>query len=337
LNFISERKADHLRIAAEAGVDHRAGTGLEALRLRHRALPERDLADVDISIRLLDRPLAAPVLVSAMTGGVPEAAEVNRRLLGAAAEHGIGLTLGSGRALLEDPSLLATYRPRDVPRPPLLLANLGASQMGDADSASRLVELLGADGLSVHLNPLQEAVQPEGNVNFAGLLSRIEAVCRALPVPVVVKEVGWGISADVARLLCSAGVAAIDVAGAGGTSWSEVERHRARSERDARVAGAFASWGIGTAESLSAVRAAAPSLPIFASGGMRNGVDVAKALALGASLAGLASPVLRAATVSAEAVVVELEATIRELRISMFCIGSGSLDSLRDTPHLIAM
>jgi isopentenyl-diphosphate delta-isomerase len=205
-------------------VDHHAGTGLADVRLRHRALPERDLDTVVLDAHVLGRQLAAPLLISAMTGGTAEAESVNRRLLRAAAEHGIGLVLGSGRRLLDDASLLATYRPDGAERPPLLLANIGATHLrGKAGSAhaERLVDLLGADGLSVHLNPLQEAVQPEGDTGFAGVLDGIAAaVARLAPRPVAVKEVGFGLSgADVAALH-GAGVAAIDVAGAGGTNWA---------------------------------------------------------------------------------------------------------------------
>src|SRR4051812_28063213 len=245
LTLDSDRKAEHLRIAATGGVEHRTGTGLDAVRLRHRALPERDLEAIRMSVRVVGRELAAPLLISAMTGGVAEAAEINRRLMTAAAEHGIGLTLGSGRRLLEDPALLRTYRPPDAARPRLLLANLGAAQVVDADGparAERLVELLDADGVSVHLNPLQEAVQPEGDVAFGGVLDGIaRLVERLAPLPVMVKEVGFGLAgADVAHLR-DAGVAAVDVAGAGGTNWALVEGRR--DERSARVAAAFDDWG----------------------------------------------------------------------------------------------
>ena len=216
----SDRKSEHLRIAATDAVEHRGGTGLGRLRLRHRALPGRDLDAVGLATVVLGRPLAAPLLVSAMTGGTAEAQEVNGRLLRAAAEHGIGLVLGSGRPLIADPALLRTYRPTGADRPPLLLANLGASQVRDAGApaaAERLVELLDADGLSIHLNPLQEAIQPEGDTAFEGVLQGVEAVVRRLaPLPVIVKEVGFGLAgADVAALH-GAGVAAVDVAGAGG-------------------------------------------------------------------------------------------------------------------------
>lgn len=334
----ARRKEDHIRINLEEDVRSKGvTTGLERYRFVHQALPELDLAQVSTSCTVLGHTLGAPLLISSMTGGVTRGGAINRNLATAAQRLGIAMGLGSQRVALEHAEVSALFQVRDQAPDILLFANLGAVQLNygyGVEECVRAVEMVRADALILHLNPLQEAVQPEGNVNFAGLLERIAAVCRALPVPVVVKEVGWGISEDVARALAGAGVAAIDVAGAGGTSWSEVERHRAESAWRARVGGAFAGWGIPTAESVLAVRRAAPDVAVFASGGMRTGVEVAKALALGASLAGLASPVLRAATISAEAVVEELTAVIEELRISMFAIGAGSIEALRATPHL---
>ena len=244
------RKADHLRIAAGTDVAHAGGTGLERYRLRHRALPERDLADVSLETELLGAQLGAPLIISAMTGGTPEAEAINARLARAASVHRLALVLGSGRALLDDPAQLPTYRSAD--RPPLLLGNLGAAQVLRPDAgerAARLVELLEADGLTVHLNPVQEAVQPEGEPEFAGVAEGIAAVVAALaPLPVVVKEVGFGMDAEDVALLRDAGVAAIDVAGAGGTNWALVEGRRQTAA--ARVAGAFADWGVPTADAL---------------------------------------------------------------------------------------
>ncbi|MBI5106387.1 MAG: type 2 isopentenyl-diphosphate Delta-isomerase [Solirubrobacterales bacterium] len=323
------RKADHLRIAAGSGVTHAHGSGLDAVRLRHRALPQRDLADVSLDVDLLGRRLRAPLLVSAMTGGTGAAATVNEALAAAAAEHGIAMVLGSGRALLDDPALLPTYA--RGPRPPLLLANLGAAQLEPA-RAARLVELLGADGLSIHLNPLQEAVQPEGEPRFAGVAERIAAVVAHLaPLPVVVKEVGFGMDGEDVRLLREAGVAAVDVAGAGGTNWALVEGLRDRGA--GAVAGAFAGWGVPTVEALRDARDAAPDLPLIASGGVRDGVDAAKCLALGATAVGMARPLLIAAQAgrAAEA----LGTVLEQLRIAVWAAGAPSAaalgpDHLRD-------
>jgi isopentenyl-diphosphate delta-isomerase len=219
----------------------------------------------------------------------------------------------------------------------LLFANLGAVQLNygyEVSECLRAIEIISADALVLHLNPLQEALQPEGNTNFAGLLDKIEVVCRELTIPVIVKEVGWGISEDVARKLAAAGVAGIDVAGAGGTSWGEVERYRAHDELVNNAAATFASWGIPTAESIGMARRGAPELTLIASGGIRTGLDVAKVIALSADAAGIAAPLLRAANVSTEALMVVLQEVIKVLRISMFCIGASNLKELKNSPFL---
>jgi isopentenyl-diphosphate Delta-isomerase len=317
------RKAEHLRIAAGADVQHAGPTGLDRVRLRHRALPERDLADVALETELLGRRVAAPLIVSAMTGGTPEAVHVNRALLRAASTHGIGLVLGSGRALLDDPDLLETYRPDPDKRPPLLLANLGAAQLGEG--AAGLVEMLGADGLVIHLNPLQEAIQPEGEPRFAGVLDAIAATVRALaPLPVAVKEVGFGLDGADVRALREAGVAAVDVAGAGGTNWALIEG--LRDVRAGTLAAAFADWGAPTAEAVAEAVAVAPGLPVIASGGLRDGVDAARCLALGASAAGLARPFLLAARSGRADEVVGT--VIEQLRIATWLAGAASAADL---------
>ncbi len=319
----SLRKAEHLRIAAGPGVQHSGGSGLDAVVLRHRALPGRDLDAVDLTTELLGARLAAPLVVSAMTGGTAEAETVNRGLARAAAEHGIALVLGSGRALLDEPGLLSTYR--SAARPPLLLANLGVVQLADRDAAPRLVELLGADGLSIHLNPIQEAVQPEGQPDFGAAIEQIAAiVARLAPLPVVVKEVGFGMDgADVAALR-DAGVAAVDVAGSGGTNWALVEGLRDPAAN--AVAQAFAGWGVPTAQALVEARAVAPELALIASGGVRDGVDVARCLALGAVAAGLARPLLIAAQEGrAEDAIAVL---VRQVRIATWATGAASCAEL---------
>jgi isopentenyl-diphosphate delta-isomerase len=327
------RKAEHLRIAGEAGVAHARSTGLEHVRLRHRALPAGALAAVSLETTLLGARLGAPLVISAMTGGTSEAAAINRRLAAAAAEHGVALALGSGRALLDDPGLLATYRPAGAARPPLLLANLGAAQMrepGAAERAERLVELLGADGLTVHLNPVQEAVQPEGQADFTGVLEGIAAVAERLrPRPVVAKEVGFGLDPEDVRLLAAAGVAAVDVAGAGGTNWALIEGRR--DTRAGAVAAAFASWGTATADALAAALAAAPELRVIASGGLWDGVDVAKCLALGAAAAGVARPFLLAA--QADRAGAAVKAVLDQLRIATWAAGAPAAAAL-GTEHL---
>jgi isopentenyl-diphosphate delta-isomerase len=316
------RKGDHLRIAAGPGVGHRAGTGLEAVRLRHRALPESDLASIDLATDLLGHQLAAPLIVSAMTGGTQEAASINDRLARAAAGTGVGMVLGSGRALLEDPDLRKTYRLGA--RPPLLLGNLGAAQV-TPERALRVIDLLDADGLSVHLNPLQEALQPEGQPRFRGVLARIAAtVERLAPAPVVVKEVGFGLDPEDVRRLHQAGVAAVDVAGSGGTNWALIEGRRDKGGPER--AEAFADWGVPTRQSLTAARSAVPDAALLASGGLRDGVDVAKCLALGARACGMARPFLVAA--QADRADEALEAVRDQLRIATWLAGAASAAAL---------
>ncbi len=335
------RKREHLRINLEEDVTGRGITnGFERYRLAHQALPELALDQVDTAVTLLGKRLAAPLIISSMTGGFAEAGALNRVLAAAAQALGLGIGTGSQRVALAGAATATSFQVRDVAPDVLLLANLGAVQLNygvTPDDCRRAVEMIGADALVLHLNPLQEAVQPGGNTDFSGLARRIAAVCRALAVPVVVKEVGWGISPETARLLADAGVAAIDVAGAGGTSWSEVEKHRAAIPRAQRVAGAFAGWGIPTAESLRLCRAAVPHLPLISSGGLRTGIDIAMALALGATAAGIAGPLLRAAARSAEALHEELLVLIEQLRIAMFCTGSGTVAELRRPGILAAL
>ena len=331
-----QRKSDHIRINLQEDVNFKhVSTGFESYRFVHCALPGFGLEDVDTSTTLLDKPLAVPLLISSMTGGTPEASAINQRLAEAAQAAGVGMGLGSQRAAIEDPALADTYRVRHIAPDILLLANLGAVQLnygyGPAE-CRRAVEMVEADALILHLNPLQEALQPEGETDFAGLLSRIESVCQVLEVPVVVKEVGWGISEQVARQLADAGVTAIDVAGAGGVSWSQVELHRATTERQRHVAAVFADWGIPTAESLLLARRGASGLPIIASGGIRDGIQIAKAIALGAAACGIAGPFLRAASQSTTAVAELIAVLVTQLRVAMFAAGAADIPALRRAP-----
>jgi isopentenyl-diphosphate delta-isomerase len=336
-NNNEQRKVDHIRINLEEDVSFRKLTnGLEDYFFMHQALPEIDLQAVDTSVTLFGKTLRTPLLISSMTGGTAEARQINRVLAEGAHEAGMAMGLGSMRAAIEDGSLAGSYDVRDVAPDIPLFANLGAVQLNYGYGLAeclRAVEMIEADALILHFNPLQEAVQPEGDGNFAELLPKIGAICSALPVPVIAKEVGWGFSERAARQLAEAGVAAIDVAGAGGTSWSQVEMYRAPTARLARVASAFIDWGIPTAVSIGYCRRAAPNLPIFASGGIKNGIEVAKCIALGATVAGLAGDFLRAADLDGVAGVVELAETITdELRVTMFAAAVTDLAALAKTP-----
>jgi len=328
---LSQRKADHIRINLERDVQSGIRTGLERYRFYHQALPELNLSDIDLGQTLFNRTVKSPLLISSMTGGTDEAAKINLTLAEAAQATGIAMGLGSQRVAIEHPETAHTFQVRRVAPDILIFANLGAIQLnygyGIAECL-RAVEMVEADALILHLNALQEALQPEGNTRFSGLLKQIEKICRQIPVPVIAKEVGWGFSERAARLLASAGVAAIDVAGAGGTSWSQVEMHRATNDSQARLAAAFVDWGIPTAESIRLVRKAAPQMIIFASGGLRSGVDIAKCIALGARLGGMASPFLRAAVHSVKEVVDLIEQTTQEIRVCMFAAGASNLQEL---------
>ncbi|MBN1221295.1 MAG: type 2 isopentenyl-diphosphate Delta-isomerase [Anaerolineae bacterium] len=334
-----QRKLDHIRINLEEDVNFRhLTTGLENYHFLHQALPELDLTEVDLSISFLGKTLKAPLLISSMTGGTEQAQLINRTLAEAAELTGIAMGVGSQRAALEDPFLADTFQVRPVAPTAVLLANLGAVQLNygyTAEHCQRAVDMIEADALILHFNALQEAVQPEGNTNFSALLVKIEQVCQALPVPVIAKEVGWGFSEDAVRRLVEAGVAAIDVAGAGGTSWTQVEMYRANSEIRRRVAATFVDWGIPTSEAIVAARRANPNLPIIASGGLRNGLDIAKCIALGATLGGMAGPFLKAAVKSLQAVLDEIEIAKTELAITMFAIGVDSVFALQHTDRLI--
>lgn len=333
-----QRKSDHLRINVQEDVDYpHVTTGFERYQFVHNALPEIDLQEVDTSITLLGKLLAAPLIIASMTGGTRAARGVNRRLAEAAQTAGVAMGVGSQRAAIENPRLADTYRVRDVAPDILLMANLGAIQLNygyGVDECQRAVEMIDADALILHLNPLHEALQPTGDTRFAGILPRIEAVCRSLDVPVIAKEVGFGISEQVARQLCDAGVSGIDVAGAGGTSWSRVEWHRATSERNRLVAAAFSDWGIPTSESLLMAQRGAPGIPVFASGGIRDGIQMGKAIALGAAACAIAGPFLRADNRSAATVAELIEALMTQLRVAMFSAGIQSIEELRGTALL---
>ncbi len=322
---INERKSDHIRINLEEDIHSGITTGLERYRFTHEALPEIALSDVNLGLPLFGKQLSAPILISSMTGGTEQATTINRRLAQAAQETGIAMGVGSQRAALEDAAQIPSFKIcRDVAPNILLFANLGAVQLNynyGLDECQRAVEMISADALILHLNPLQEALQVGGDTNFAGLAKKIEEISNKLEVPLIIKEVGWGISERSARVLADCGVDAIDVAGAGGTSWSQVEMHRAPNEFTRQLAEPFIDWGINTADSILNVKKVAPDMTIFASGGLKNGVDIAKSIALGATLGGMTNPFLKAAMESAKKVIDVIELTKKQMQIVFFAAG----------------
>jgi isopentenyl-diphosphate delta-isomerase len=332
------RKADHLRICLDEDVQFRETTsGLERYRFLHCCLPELDLQDIDQTTAFLGKTLSSPLLISSMTGGTDLAKTINFRLATVAQRYGLAMGVGSQRVAVENPEVAQTFQVRSLAPDILLFANLGAVQLNyryGLDECLKVVDLLEADALILHLNPIQECVQTKGDTHFRGLLDKIATLCEKLPVPVIAKEVGNGISAGMAQKLMAAGVSAIDVAGAGGTSWAKVESERAQDARQQRLGRTFANWGIPTAECITSIRAVAPEVPLIASGGLRNGLDVAKAIALGADLAGMALPFLQAANESEAAVEELVEVLQAEIAIALLCTGNATLTSLKQSTAL---
>ncbi|MET0295533.1 MAG: type 2 isopentenyl-diphosphate Delta-isomerase [Phenylobacterium sp.] len=329
---IVTRKDEHLDLALAQQAPLRPNA-FDAVRLPHCALPELDLEAIDLSTRFLGRALALPFMISAMTGGPARGAAINAHLAAAAEALKIPFAVGSQRVALEG-SQAAGLGPelrRLAPSIPLW-GNFGAAQLLQGygpDEARRAMEMIGADAMIIHLNPLQEAVQAGGDTAWRGVTTALEALARDLEAPIIVKEVGYGVSPAVARRLRDAGVAAVDVAGSGGTAWAAIEGERATSDAAAETARAFDGWGIPTPQAIASVRAACPDLPLIGSGGVRHGVDAAKAIALGADLVGQAGGLLAAAMVSAEAVIGHIAVMARQLRIACFATGCADLAALR--------
>ncbi|MCX6060397.1 MAG: type 2 isopentenyl-diphosphate Delta-isomerase [Chloroflexi bacterium] len=336
---IDQRKADHIKINLEQDVRSGLTSGLENYRFIHEALPELDLERIDPTLSLFGKKLNSPILISSMTGGTDAAKTINMRLAEAAQECGLAMGVGSQRAAIEHAEQAESFQVRKVAPDILLFANLGAVQLNygyGIDQCRKAVDMIEAAALILHLNPLQEAVQDAGDTNFSGLAKKIEEVCKRIEVPVIAKEVGWGISERTAKLLADCGVSAIDVAGAGGTSWSQVEMHRAPDEFTRQLAGTFIGWGIPTAESILNVKRAIPEMIIFASGGIKDGLDIAKSIALGATLGGMAGQFLKAAAISNENVVEMMKLTMRQIEVTMFAAGAGTLEDLKVGKLLVA-
>jgi len=329
-----DRKDGHLDVVTTGKANALSvTTGLERVRFAHCALPEVDLAAIDLRVQFLGRTLAAPLLISSMTGGPSRAQAINAALAEAAQAHGIAMAVGSQRVALQGDGAcgldmsLRRYAP-DIP----LYANLGGSQLLEPDPLQRVqraVAAIGADGLIIHLNPMQEALQDGGDKNWSGVLKALQGICSRLEQPVIVKEVGFGLSGAVASQLVDAGVAAIDVAGSGGTSWAAVEGALSTQAGTQRLAELFRDWGIPTAEAIMQARAAAPSIPLIGSGGIRNGLDAARALRLGADLVGTAAGILTAALQGPEAVHAAITEWKDALRLTCFGTGSRTIADLR--------
>lgn len=337
-SLIENRKADHLRICLEEDVQFRqTSSGLERYRFTHCCLPELNRDEIEISTLFLGKKLSVPLLISSMTGGTEQAKLINYRLAAVAQQCNIAMGVGSQRVAVEKPDVADTFAVRSVAPDILLFANLGAVQLNydyGLEQCQRIVDLLEADALILHLNPLQECIQTEGDTNFKGLFNKIAQLCTQLPIPVIAKEVGNGISAPMAQRLMDVGIAAIDVAGAGGTSWAKIEGERATDPLQRRLGETFANWGIPTADCITSIRSLTPDIPLIASGGLRNGLDVAKAIALGADLAGLAWPFLAAAAESEEAVSTLANILKAELITVLFCTGNRTLKDLQHSGAL---
>ncbi len=331
MNETSKRKLDHLRLCAEEDIEHHISC-FEDVLLIHNALPEIDMNEIDLKTRFLGRELEAPLLIASMTGGHPDTKEVNRNLAEAAEKLGIGIGVGSQRAALEDPAQEESFRVvRDAAPNAFVYANIGAPQLAKygLDGVKRVVDMIDADAVAIHLNFLQEAIQPEGDVNAIGCITAINRICTKLDVPVIVKETGAGISHMVGYKLYQAGVAAIDVGGVGGTSWAGIEVHRARAEGDQvkeNLGEAFWDWGVLT--TVSIVECKDFGIPVVATGGVRSGIDIAKSLALGATVCGMALPLVEPALKGADAVLEQIRQRLEELKVSMFLTGSKTVADL---------
>jgi len=341
LDGIERRKQRHIRLSLEENVQADVGTGFGDIRLIHRALPELDLDDVSTSVELFGRRLSAPLIISAITGGTEDAKAINATLAAAAEEHGIGIGVGSQRIALEKPEVEHTFKVvRERAPSTLVMGNLGCPQLSlgwGAPEARRCVDMIGADALAIHMNPLQEAVQVGGEVRYRGVLDKVREVVEGIDVPVVMKETGCGVAYEDAVKIERAGAEGLDVSGVGGTSWAAVEHHIAREtgRREQEVLGeALWNWGIPTAVSVVEARRST-KLKIIASGGIRTGVEMAKAVALGADAVGMARPFLEKAMEGPSALREHIGHILREFRTAMFLAGARDIEELRRVPLII--
>ncbi len=337
-NSIEQRKSEHIQITLNEKVTGESiSTGLESFTFIHNALPEIAFDEISIETTFLGFECKTPFLISSMTGGTALAETINRNLAAAAEERGWVLALGSTRALLDSDGHSSSFMMRKYAPSVPVIANLGAVQLNygyGVEECRKIIGMTEADMLVLHLNSIQEVIQEKGDTNFKGLLKKIEQLCSTLEVPVGIKEVGWGIDGQTAKKLAEAGVAFIDVAGAGGTSWSQVEKFRAKDPIRRAAAQSFSEWGIPTVESIKLVRGEIGDRPLIASGGMQTGLDGAKTIALGADLVGFGRSILKEATQSPEDVIEVMKIREMELRMSMFGIGASTIQELKGTPRL---
>ncbi|BAC12493.1 isopentenyl-diphosphate delta-isomerase (IPP isomerase) [Oceanobacillus iheyensis HTE831] len=338
---INQRKTEHIRLCLTGNVEGvNKSTGLEGINFIHNALPEIDFADISLESSFLGKQLKAPFLVSSMTGGSELATKINQNLAIAAEEKGWALAIGSTRAFLESDQHKESFLIRNQAPTAPLIVNIGAVQLNygyGPEECQRIIDKTNADSIVLHLNSLQEAVQDGGDLNFKDLLPKIEQVCKQVKAPVGVKEVGFGIDGEVARRLYDAGISYIDVAGAGGTSWSQVEKLRSKDPLNKAAAEAFNNWGTPTKDCLVSVRGELPEAPLVASGGMKTGVDAAKAITIGADVVGFARHLLKAAMETPEDVIRTMEQLELELKMTMFGIGAVNLEELKNTSRVSIM
>lgn len=321
----------HIKICLEKAVESPIDPGFKRYRFIHQALPEINRDEIDLTVEIFGKRLSAPIIISSITGGTPQAAKINKNLAKAAQALNIGMVVGSQRMAIEDPTLAYSYQVRDVAPDILLFGNLGAVHLNHGygiEQCLQAIHMIQADGLTLYLNPLQESFQKKGSTSFKGLIEKIAHIKKSIPFPIVIKEVGYGISEGLAAELKKAGIDGIDVAGGGGTSWGRIERFMLKGDAYVPEEDPFDDWGIPTMDSICNAKEGASGIPIIASGGIRNGVDGAKAIALGAKLVGLALPLLKAALVSHERVLEVLKEFIEELKTCMFCIGAKGLEEL---------
>lgn len=333
----SERKREHLELSLNGNIDNDVSTGFENYRFINNALPEIDFDEIDTGIEIFGKKLDAPVMISPITGGTGDGGVLNKRLAAAAREKNIAMGVGSQRVALENQRYEDTFNIRDTAPDILLFANLGAVQLNygyGIEECMKAVDMIKADGLMLHINPMQEVFQDGGNTDFSDLAEKIANICNRVAFPVIVRDVGFGISKEVAGKLVSCGVSGIDIGGAGGTSWIKIEGKRSKNHLTGKIAESFQNWGIPTAECLEVVGSLEKGTRIIASGGIRSGLDIAKTIALGADMAGIALPLLKAASVSSEMAEILIDEYIIGLKIAMFGIGTKNISSLKNTKYL---